>query len=389
MILTGNRIGTVMDAPIQQVKDLARGREGILSFAQGLPWFGPPAAPLARALERLRRGEGDSYSHDLGRESLRESLATDLRHRGVDGAGAENIMVTPGANQAIYIALALLADPGDEVILFRPYYFNNLMALQLLGVTPVLIDVEADGTIDPAAVRRKINRRTRALIVVSPGNPSGAMTSRPVYEELLRLAREHGIPLIADEAYRDFAWDAPHVSPLTLGEGNVLGVFSCSKSFGMAGWRLGFLNGPREFIATAIKAADTLHICPPLPAQLLAEEILATAPEYATQFRQDMRASRDLLIEALQPLRERGLVGTLRSAGGFYLFPRLHPRRPQSGWELARRLVEEHSLAVVPGEAFGMEKRPFLRLSYGNMRAAQMKEAAPRLAAALEELLGR
>jgi aspartate/methionine/tyrosine aminotransferase len=382
---TGKTIQAVMDAPIQKIKDLCRGREGIVSFAQGLPWFGPPPQALDRALERLKRGEGDGYSPTAGRDMLREMLAEDLRRRGIVQARAGNVLATPGANQAIYIALATLADPGDEVILFRPYYFNNLMALQMLGLKPVLVDAGADGAIDPERVRERINRRTRAMIVISPNNPSGAVLERQ--EGLRRLAVERGIWLISDEAYRDFAWERPHVSPLAAGTGNVIGVFSFSKSFGMAGWRLGFMHAPPTVIAQAMKAADTLHICAGLPAQLLAEEALASDPGYPGRFREEMLRSRDLLLAALAPLHEKGLVGDLRSEGGFYLLVGLAPRRPLSGWDAARRLVEEFAVAAVPGEAFGLDERPFLRLSYGNIRPGLMAAAAPRLAAALTALL--
>ncbi|MHB8054691.1 MAG: pyridoxal phosphate-dependent aminotransferase [Candidatus Aminicenantales bacterium] len=387
MPMLGKSIRAVMEAPIPKVKDLARGRKDVVSFAQGLPWFGPPAAAVDRLLDRLRNGEGAGYSDDLGRERLRELLAADLRNRGIAGAAVERLCVTPGANQAVYIALAALADPGDEVILFKPYFFNNLMALQLLGLKPVLVEAGPDGAIEPGDVRRRIGSRTRAMILISPNNPTGAVADRNVLDELLRLAREHRLVLISDEAYRDFAWDSPHVSPLASDSENVIGIFSFSKSFGMAGWRLGFMSAPRELIVQAVKAADTLHICPPVPAQMLAEEILVSEPAYPEQFRKDMKEARDRLIAALRPLHERGLIGKLRGAGGFYLFIRLEPEIARSGWEIARRLVDEFALAVVPGEAFGMDEHPYLRLSYGNIRAAEMGPAADRLAEALGILL--
>lgn len=387
MSLTGKTIRGVMDAPIPEVKDLVRGKPDVVSFAQGVPWFGPPAAAVARTAERLRRGEGDAYGDVPGRARLRELLAADLRNRGVDGLVPENLCLTPGANQAIYITLASLADPGDEVILSRPYYFNNLMALQMLGLRPVFVETGSDGAIDPGAVRRLAGRRTRAVIVISPNNPTGAVVDRNVRSELLRLSREKGIVLISDEAYRDFAWDRPHLSPLAEDRENTVGIFSFSKSFGMAGWRLGFLAAPQEVIAGAAKAADTLHICPPLPAQLLAEEVLISESDYPARFREDMKESRDALIAALRPLQEQGLTGSPQSAGGFYLFLRLFPQESRSGRNISRRLVEEFSLAVVPGEAFGAVKEPHIRLSYGNIRAAEMSRTAGRLAAALSEVL--
>lgn len=378
----------VMEPPIQKIKDLGRGREDLVSFAQGLPWFGPPAKALDRALERLRRGEGNGYSPTAGRDRLREMLAADLRRRGIDGAATGCVLATPGANQAIYILLAVLADRGDEVILFRPYYFNNLMALQMLGLKPVFVDAEADGAVDVERAQRAVTRRTRAMIVISPNNPSGAVLERRNVEELAALARKKGIWLIADEAYRDFAWERPHVSPLALGPESVAGVYSFSKSFGMAGWRLGFLHAPEEVVSQAAKAADTLHICAGLPAQLLAGEALATEPLYPEGFLGEMKRSRDLLTAALAPLRAQGLIGEATSAGGFYLFVPLDAKRAGSGRGIAERLVREHGVAVVPGEAFGMERRPFLRLSYGNIRPEAMEAAASRLAAALAVVLG-
>ena len=377
-----------MEPPIQKIKDLGRNREDLVSFAQGLPWFGPPEKALGRALERLQRGEGNGYSPTAGGDRLREMLAADLRRRGIAHAAGESILATPGANQAIYILLAVLADRGGEVILFRPYYFNNLMALQMLGLKPVLVDAEADGTVNVERVQAAITRRTRAMIVISPNNPSGAVLLRRNVEELAALAQKNGIWLISDEAYRDFAWDRPHVSPLALAAERVVGVFSFSKSFGMAGWRLGFLHAPDEVVAQAAKAADTLHICAGLPAQILAEEALETEPRYPENFFADMKKARDLLAAALAPLRAQGLIGEARSAGGFYLFVPLDPRRASSGQEVAERLVLEHGLAVIPGEAFGMPQLPYLRLSYGNIRPAAMETAAPRLAAALAAVLG-
>jgi aspartate/methionine/tyrosine aminotransferase len=384
----GKTMQGVMEPPIQKIKDLGRDKIDMVSFAQGLPWFGPPEKALDRAMERLRRGEGNGYSPTAGRESLRGMLAEDLRRRGIEGATPERVLTTPGGNQAIYILLAVLADRGDEAILIRPYYFNNLMALQMLGIKPVFVDAEADGAVDPSRVKRAITRRTRAMIVISPNNPSGAVLDPGNIEALAVLAREKGIWLIADEAYRDFAWERPHVSPLALAAENVAGVYSFSKSFGMAGWRLGFLHAPVEVVAQAAKAADTLHICPGLPAQLLAEEALAAEPRYPAGFREEMQRSRDLLAAALAPLHAQGRIGEAASAGGFYLFLPLDAERARSGGEVAERLVLEHAVAVVPGEAFGMERRPFLRLSYGNLRPAAMAAAAPRLAAALAAVLG-
>lgn len=147
------------------------------------------------------------------------------------------------------------------------------------------------------------------------------------------------------------------------------------------------MHAPEEVVAQAVKAADTLHICPGLPAQLLAEEALAAEPRFPERFREEMKRSRDLLVAALAPLREQGRIGGLAAAGGFYLFVPLDPHLARSGWEVAGRLVKEFAVAVVPGEAFGMSERPFLRLSYGNIRPELMSTAAPRLAEALGKVL--
>jgi len=225
------------------------------------------------------------------------------------------------------------------------------------------------------------------MIIISPNNPTGSVLEPAVRSALCCLAREHGLILLADEVYRDFAWDKPHASFLAEDSENLVGIASFSKSYGMSGWRLGYLTAAPEVIAGAVKAADTLHICPPQPAQLLAEDILSSSPDYPAGFREDLQASRNRLVAALQPLWENERIGGIRSSGGFYVFLRLFPEKPQSGWDIARRLVDEFSLAVVPGEAFGMEKGPYIRLSYGNIRAADMVDPAARLARALEAVL--
>jgi aspartate/methionine/tyrosine aminotransferase len=376
----------IMEAPIQRIKALQGKDQEIISFDQGVPWFGPPAEALKAAMERIAKSEADRYGMDEGNWNLRVMLASFLKDMGILGTRPDDVIVTPGANQAAFIALACVADKYDEVILFRPYYFNHLMALQILGITPVIVDTDESYHIDPGLVEKSLTARTRAMIINSPANPTGAMIDLSALEGLAALARKHGIIIISDEPYLHFAWDRPHISPLSLDEELTIGLFSFSKSYGMSGWRLGWMKVPRPLVTHCIKAADTLHICAPVASQILGEEIMKGHRDSVQKFQPDMKKARDILAAELQPLAFRGLIGAPRSEGGFYIFLRLEGPRC-SGWDVASQLVKTRGVATVPGEPFGMEGAPYIRISYGNLPSFQAKIAAPLLRSALESVL--
>ncbi|MCP2605564.1 aminotransferase class I/II-fold pyridoxal phosphate-dependent enzyme [Candidatus Aminicenantes bacterium AC-335-O07] len=364
-----------MDAPIQKIKSYCKNKKNIISLAQGLPWFGPPPQALRKAVERIQKGEGHKYGPDEGNYKLRFLLSNFLKSLNIKGSLPENIIITPGANQAAFLALATISDKGDEIILFRPYYFNHLMAVQILGLKPVIVETDDNYHIDPDVLRSKISNKTKAIILVSPSNPTGAMIDFSILSELLEIAYRYGIYIISDEPYFHFVWEKKHFSPLTFDDTLTIGLWSFSKSYGMSGWRLGWMKVPNFLVQHIIKVADTLHVCPPVPSQILAEEVMLNFKDYPFQFLSDIKKSRDILIQNLLPAVERGVIDFPKNEGGFYIFIKFRKEK-RSGWEIAKILIDRYGLATVPGEPFGMREKAYLRLSFGNLPPHMMEKAS-------------
>ena len=370
------KINKIMDAPIQKIKSYCGNKKNIISLAQGVPWFGPPRQALEKAIERIKRGEGHKYGADEGNYNLRYLLSNFLKDLNIKNPLPENIIITPGANQAAFLALATIADRGDEIILFKPYYFNHLMAIQILGLKPVIVQTDENYHIIPEFLKKKISNKTRAIVLVSPSNPSGAMVDLSILMELLEIAHKYGIYIISDEPYFHFVWEKKHFSPLLFDDRFTIGLWSFSKSYGMSGWRLGWMKIPESLVPHIIKVADTLHICPPVPSQILAEEIMLDFKDYPFQFLSDMKKSRDILLQNLFPIAEKEIINFPKSEGGFYIFIKFKKEK-RSGWEIARILIEKYGISTVPGEPFGMHKKePYLRISFGNLIPDVMEKAA-------------
>ncbi len=379
-------IDSIMDAPVQRVKDFIGGRNNIINLSQGLPWFGPPTEALQNAVERIKKEEANRYSNDEGSYDLRSLISMYLSSKGINSE-ISNIIVTPGSNQAFFIVLSVIADKGDNIIIMLPYYFNHKMAAQLLGINTIEIPFGENYHIDLDLIRGKINCKTRAIVVISPNNPTGSMIDKSLFIELVELINKHNIYLITDEAYCDFCWDLPYFTPLSIDYYNTIGLFSFSKSFGMSGWRLGFIKCRKELIPHMIKVADTLHICPPVASQILGEEVLKLNCSYASVFRDSIRASRDILIDNLMILYNKGIISKPISEGGYYVFVKFNFNVALIGWELVELLIDKYGIAVMPGEAFGVfDKDIYLRISYGNVKPDEMRKSARKLKDALFEI---
>ncbi|EOD41505.1 hypothetical protein EMIHUDRAFT_53483, partial [Emiliania huxleyi CCMP1516] len=258
------------DTPcIVQMQQMLRGREGVLSLAQGIVHWPPPEAALAAGVAAMGERSTSLYGPDDGLPELRAALKEKLRvENGIDGG---EVMVTAGANQAYTNVVLSLLDAGDAAALFRPYYFNHLMALQMTGsqldlwLPPSLPDLQPD----IGALRAELEARARGdrpplrmLTLVNPGNATGAS----------RLCASHGVWLVADSRQEHFSarvmsGSCPaRVLQCVSGE-HVINVFSFSKAFGMMGWRVGYVSFPAALAPEMLKVQDTIAICPSIASQ--------------------------------------------------------------------------------------------------------------------------
>ena len=381
---------------IPRVGELMRCRADCLSLAQGMVSWGPPEAVHEAVKAALNaeasRSSLDRYGPMEGDPELLDAVRQELagRHRlDLDGAA---LLVTAGSNMAFNAIAQVILDPGDEVILPLPWYFNHAMAVQLAGGVPV--GVPAGLVPDPERLAAAITPRTRAILTVSPANPSGVVIPGHVLAAINQLCAERGLFHISDEAYAAFVHGSvPHQPPGRIrgSGGYTITLHSFSKAYGMAGWRLGYAAVPRQLLAGLAQVQDTVMICPPRLTQRAALAALAAGPDWIAPRVASLEERRRLVLEAVASARSQGLPITLPidPDGAFYAL--LSCTTPLSGEALLERLVLDHGVAALPGEAFGLgggEGPSLLRLSYGMLEPTLLAEALDRLLMGLWQLLG-
>mmetsp|Transcript_31298 Transcript_31298/g.120802 ORF Transcript_31298/g.120802 Transcript_31298/m.120802 type:complete len:289 (+) Transcript_31298:297-1163(+) len=236
-------------------------KPGVLSLAAGVSYMKPPRDCLSWALEAVLQSDSADphrYGDVVGDQNLLEVIRRKLET--VNKLTGQEIMVTAGANQAFVNVLLSITDVGDEVILTKPYYFSHLVALQLCGVVPVMANSDPELKPDPIEIKASITPKTKALVLVNPGNPSGSVAERELVEELETLCHDAGIWLISDEAYEHFLYNSvAHYSP-SLYPNQVINIFTMSKSYALAGWRVGYISYPKILSDSMLKVCYRIEL---------------------------------------------------------------------------------------------------------------------------------
>ena len=378
-----------MQSPIIPIVG-ALGREvpDTISLGQGVVFYGPPRTALDRIPALLGDPANHLYGPVDGIPELRQAIAAKLSaENAMPPSEAQRVFVTAGGNMAFMNAMLALVDPGDEVVLPLPYYFNQEMAVTMAGGRVVTVPVDATYQLDPDDVRRAIGSRTRAVVTISPNNPSGAVYSEEVLRAINALCAERGIVHISDEAYEYFTYDgARHFSPGSIegSEAHTISLFSLSKAYGFAGWRIGYMVIPERFDTALRKIQDTILICPTVVSQHVAAGALEAGAAYARGYLEEMAGARRAVLAALSDVED--ICTVVPTEGAFYLLLRV--ATDQTPMRIVERLIREHRVAVIPGSTFGIEDGCTLRLSYGALRAAQVEEGVGRLVNGLRAIVG-
>lgn len=360
---------TAVQAPIIPViADLIRQTPGTLSLGQGVVYYGPPAAALQAAHAFGHRAEQHQYGPVHGIPELLARIEQKLAQENGIGLQGRRVVVTAGANMGFLNALFAILDPGDEVILPLPYYFNQEMAIRMLDGVPVCVATDVDYQLDLEAIRAAITPRTRAIVTISPNNPSGAVYSEASLRALNALCRERGIYHIADEAYEYFTYGAArHFSPAAIpgSEAHTLALYSLSKAYGFASWRIGYQVIPEHLYPAVLKAQDTNLICAPWISQHAAVAALDAGVAYCREHLETLAEVRARVLAELETVADLCQVPT--ADGAFYLLLRI--ATPLDSMTLAERLIREHRVAAIPGQAFGLDAGCYLRVAYGALQA--------------------
>ena len=380
------RLRSVQAAIIPLVDQLIRQCPDTISFGQGVVHYGPPDQAQKRLQDFWSDAAHHKYGPILGEPPLQACIRQKLEKENQIDLSSRSIVVTAGSNMGFFNLVLAITDPGDEVILLLPYFFNQEMAIRIAGCEPVLVDTDSDYQPVPSRLEQAITPRTRAIVTVSPNNPTGAVYAESVLREINALCLDRGIYHLTDEAYEYFVYDsARHFSPGSIpnSRSHTISLYSLSKSYGFAGWRIGYLVAPSELQGSLEKIQDTNVICPSIPSQFAALGALEAGREYCRPFIERMNQTRRIVLDALSGVSDR--IERVETAGAFYVFLRFKNRNIND-MELVRSLIEKHCVALIPGRAFGVQGACCLRLSYGALHPEIVTEGLGRLVEGISRL---
>ena len=377
-----------VQAPIIAViGGLIRQTPGTISLGQGVVHYGPPQPALDAVQDALSDASTHEYQDGAGLPALVERLAAKLKaENGIDVSRGSRVVVTAGANMAFMHAVLAITAPGDEIILNVPFYFNHEMAVQMADCTVVRVATDARYQLRLDALRAAITDRTRAIVTVTPNNPSGAVFSEDAVRAVNALCRDRGIYHIADEVYEYFTYGAArHVSAGSLPEadGHTIAMYSLSKAYGFAGWRIGYMTYPEHLAEPIAKIQDTILVCPPVASQVAAIAALDAGRAYSEPHVRELAAIRDIVLSRLSALAP--LASVPAADGAFYVLMKVETALDPM--TIAERLIREHKVAVVPGTAFGMTDGCYFRVAYGALQRATVAEGIGRLVSGLRQIL--
>ncbi len=353
-----------------KAKALQAAGEDVISFGPGEPDFPSPAHVVEAATAASRDPRNHRYSATAGLGELREAVAEATTANSEVEVTPSQVLITNGGKYAVFAACATLLDPGDEVIVPAPYWVSYPWTIHLAGgkAVPVLADQSTGFQVTIDQLEEALTERTKALIFVSPSNPTGAVYEPQQVRELASWATERGIWVIADEIYEHFVYDDARFSSIAASmDDRWVIVNGVAKAYAMPGWRVGWMVGPPDVIKAAggLQSHSTSNVCN--VAQKAAWAAL-TGPQQPVA---DMKAAFDRRRQAIyQALSSINGLECLVPQGAFYAFPncsqllgrRVGGRTVSSTIDLAEAILEEIRVAVVPGEAFGADG--FLRFSY-------------------------
>ncbi len=386
-------LNAVVEPPIAEAQAWIADRsfppeKPLLDLAQAVPSY-PPAKQLRdRLADLVREPDSAFYTGITGLPELREALAGSLSRDYQATVRPQDICITAGCNQAYCLTMTALAGAGEEVLLPEPYYFNHHMWLEMQGVRPVLLPFRPESgglpAIDDAAAR--ITSKTRAILLVSPNNPTGAIYPPDLIQAFYALAKDRGLALVVDETYYGFrpTTDPAHGIFNSAGwRDHLIHLYSFSKAYSLTGYRVGAIVAGEALLAAVSKAMDCVAICAPRIGQLAALLALTELDDWRESKRQAMAKRVSVLKQAC---RRNELAYELVSAGAYFAYLR-HPFSGEPAARVARRLVDKQNLLTLPGSMFGPNQDRFLRLAFANVEDDSIPHMVDRLVASQSSIL--
>ncbi|MBN9438567.1 aminotransferase [Bosea sp. (in: a-proteobacteria)] len=370
--------------PIPEAQGWARaydGRSGpLIDLSQAVPGSPPPAALLERLAEAAGRPDQTRYGAITGDLALREAYAAETSAFYGAPISPEEIAITAGCNQAYVVTMMAVARAGDNVLLPTPWYFNHEMTLNMLGVEPRPLPCDPAQAFVPdiATAESLIDERTRAIVLVTPNNPTGAVYPPATIAAFAALCRRRNIWLVLDETYRDFLPDGAGRSHELFAASDwrdsLIGLYSFSKAYAVPGWRLGAITAGTDVLAQIGKVLDCIQISPVRAGQGAIAWGIDGIRAWREANRSEINARAGLFRRAMAPLNGWSVL-----AAGAYFAYLAHPFEAVPAAEVVRRLVQERGVLALPGPYFGPGQERHLRIAIANVGADRLGELGDRL----------
>jgi len=371
---------------------LRQAGQDVVSLTAGEPDF-PTPVPAKEAAQRALQENFTRYTANEGTAELLETIRTKFAEDNNIRLDRDRILVSSGAKQSLFNTLMAICNPGDEVIIVSPYWVSYPEMVKLVRAVPVIVRTTLNERFlpDPAAIRRAVTSRTKALILNSPGNPTGMVYSKEFCERVAAVVKETGIFVVSDEIYEKVIFDRhTHFSIGSLDEiaGQVITVNGVSKAYAMTGWRIGFMGGPRTVVEAAAKVQSQTTSCANSIAQLATMAALRECQGDVARMVADLQDRRDIVYQSLRTIPG---VEILLPEGAIYAFFKIDAffgkqngqKTVRSSEDVARCLLEQNRVALVPGSAFGNDQ--YLRLSFG-VSGDQLRKGLTRIVEGLRNL---
>lgn len=363
------RAESVERSSIRLMFDLAQQSDSddLVHLEIGEPDFDTPEHIVSAATDAAVGGE-THYTSNAGLLDLRKAIAAEASDDGIDLDPKTEIVVTTGAMEALLLAMLTVVESGEDVLIPTPAWPNYWTQVKLADATPVEVPLPAeDGfALDPERVAQAIDDETAAIILTSPSNPTGRVYEKEAVVEVIETAKEHDAYVIADEVYSGLVYgnQSTGIAGYVDDADHVLAVSSCSKKYAMTGWRLGWLTGPEDVIASATKLHESTTACAPSVAQHAARVALEGSQDSAETMHEAFRERRKFVTERVAEIPS---VSCIEPDGAFYVFVDVSALDAPS-LELAKRLLYDYDVVTAPGDGFGDAGQGYLRMSFANSR---------------------
>lgn len=369
---------------IREFFDMVIGMEDITSLGVGEPDFATPLNIRESAIDSIKRGY-TSYTSNKGLAELRREISGFLKRRhGMDYDPEEEILITVGVSEAKDLVLRAILEKGDKVLIPEPCYVSYMPLTALAGGKAVYLKTSREGNfkISPKQIDKACDKKTKAIILNYPANPTGASYTRKELVEIAKVAQRRNLLVISDEIYGELTYDFNHTPFATLPGMKKRTVYldGFSKAYAMTGWRVGFACGPKEIIDAMTKIHQYTIMCVPIMGQMAAIEALKNGQNAVEEMKKEYKRRREFVVDGLNKI---GLE-CHKPEGAFYVFPSIRSTGMRS-MEFVTALLKEEKVAIVPGTAFGPSGEGYIRISYASS-LQNIKEALSRLSRFLNTL---